>query len=287
MVPRDWISGAVFPVVCGDRIHPARDEKAEEEQRNATSGTRCEELRRLLHGPAELRDTAPAFGRGASVPCQATQPQVAREERLRRRRDRANVTRRRCCSGRLAGTLPLTALRQARGKGRAAPRRGRLSAPAGPPGARAGSAPSAARPPYCRATQTCYTRAPTPPPPPVAPPAAAALPPPERGGGGCAGPAPAAGKAPRGAGTVRRERRSPPQVGAPGGAGCAPARGGGDGGGGRAEEQEAAARERSAVGQRLSVPAALSPTEVGVGLRDSAWGRAVPPHLRNAVGPAA
>ncbi|CAN8220130.1 unnamed protein product [Coccothraustes coccothraustes] len=100
MVPRGWSPGAVFPVVCGERIHPARDEKAEEEQGNATSGTSCEELRRPLLGPAELRDTAPAFGRGASVPCQGAQPQVAREEPLRRRRDQANVTRRRCLSGR-------------------------------------------------------------------------------------------------------------------------------------------------------------------------------------------
>lgn len=84
---------------CGlRRAHPScpRDEKAEEEQRNATSGPRCEERRRLLLGLAGLRGTAPALGRGASVPCQAAQPQVAREEPLRRRRDRAQVTRRRC-----------------------------------------------------------------------------------------------------------------------------------------------------------------------------------------------
>ncbi|XP_041889483.1 uncharacterized protein LOC121667172 isoform X3 [Corvus kubaryi] len=124
MVSRSWIPGAAFPVVCGERTHPAPDEKAEEEQRNATSGTRCEELRRLLHGPAELRDTAPAFGRDAS-PSHAAPGGAGGA--APRRRDRADVTRRPCCSGRLAGTLPLTGLRRARGKGRAAPRRGRLS----------------------------------------------------------------------------------------------------------------------------------------------------------------
>lgn len=181
--------------------------------------------------------------------------------------DRANVTRRRCRSGRAAGPLPLTGPRRARGEGTGSTKERAAQAPARPPGARAGPAPSTARPPYCGATQTCYTRAPTPPPPP-APPAAAALPPPARGGGGCAGPAPAAGKAPRQPGAVRGERRSPPQVGAPGGAGCAPAGEEETAAGGGRREQEASARERSALGQRPSVPAAPSPAEVGAGLGD-------------------
>lgn len=116
-----------------------------------------------------------------------------------------------------------------------------------------------------------------------APPAAAALPPPARRRGGCAGPTPAAGKAPRRAGAVRGERRSPPQVGAPGGAGCAPA-GGGDGGGGRAEAAAGGGEGAVGAGQRPSSP---SPVEVGSGLGDPAWGRAARLHLRKAVGPAA